>query len=95
VPTLGRSKVSSDSFSFESRTRSPTPQLFAHDAAAGSRRANDIITLTDDDRIHVNVATQDSGGALFMTEQPIERRGAGPPIDGRDVLARRIKLATP
>jgi len=76
-----RSKVSSDSFSFESRASSPTPQLFGHDAgeAAGSRRANDIITLPGGDRIHVKVATQDSGGALFMTEQPIERRGSGPP----------------
>ena len=42
--------------------------------AAGSGRANDIITLPGGDRIHVKVATQDSGGALFMTEQPIERQ---------------------
>ena len=47
--------------------------------AAGSGRANDIITLPGGDLIHVKVATQDSGGALFMTEQPIERRGSGPP----------------
>src|SRR3954467_6945809 len=47
--------------------------------AAGSGRANDIITLPGGDRIHVKVATQNSGGALFMTEQPIERRGSGPP----------------
>ena len=47
--------------------------------AAGSGRANDIITLPGGDRIHVKVATQDSGGTLFMTEQPIERRGSGPP----------------
>ena len=47
--------------------------------AAGSGRANDIITLPGGDRLHVKVATQDSGGALFMTEQPIERRGSGPP----------------
>ena len=47
--------------------------------AAGSGRANDIIKLPGGDRIHVKVATQDSGGALFMTEQPIERRGSGPP----------------
>jgi hypothetical protein len=47
--------------------------------AAGSGRSNDIITLPGGDRIHVKVATQDSGGALFMTEQPIERRGSGPP----------------
>ena len=47
--------------------------------SAGSGRANDIITLPGGDRLHVKVATQDSGGALFMTEQPIERRGSGPP----------------
>ena len=46
---------------------------------AGSGRANDIITLPGGDRIHVKVATGDSGGALFMTEQPIDRRGSGPP----------------
>jgi quercetin dioxygenase-like cupin family protein len=47
--------------------------------AAGSGRANDVITLPGGDRIHVKVSTQDSGGSLFMTEQPIERRGSGPP----------------
>jgi quercetin dioxygenase-like cupin family protein len=46
---------------------------------AGSGRADDIITLPGGDRIHVKVSTQDSGGALFMTEQPIDRRGSGPP----------------
>jgi hypothetical protein len=46
---------------------------------AGSGRANDIIKLPAGDLIHVKVATQDSGGTLFMTEQPIERRGSGPP----------------
>jgi hypothetical protein len=30
-------------------------------------------------RVHIKVSTQASGGALFMTEQPIERRGSGPP----------------
>ena len=47
--------------------------------AAGSGRADDIIKLPGGDRIHVKVATEDSGGTLFMTEQPIERRGSGPP----------------
>ena len=47
--------------------------------AAGSGRANDIIKLPGGDRIHVKVATQDSGGTLFMTEQPIERRGIRAP----------------
>jgi quercetin dioxygenase-like cupin family protein len=31
------------------------------------------------DLVHVKVSTQDSGGALFMTEQPSTRRGSGPP----------------
>jgi hypothetical protein len=52
--------------------------------AAGSGRANDIIKLPGGDRLHVKVATQDSGGALFMTEQPIDRRGSGPPRHYRE-----------
>src|SRR5918993_815121 len=48
-------------------------------AAAGSGRGNDIIKLPGGDSVHVKVSTQDSGGALFMTEQPIDRRGSGPP----------------
>ena len=45
----------------------------------GGGRADDIIRLPGGDRIHVKVATQESGGAMFMTEQPIDRRGSGPP----------------
>jgi mannose-6-phosphate isomerase-like protein (cupin superfamily) len=47
--------------------------------AADTGRANDVIKLPGGDLVHVKVATQDTGGALFMTEQPIERRGSGPP----------------
>lgn len=47
--------------------------------AAGSGRAGDIIKLPGGDLVRVKVSTQDSGGALFMTEQPITRRGSGPP----------------
>jgi quercetin dioxygenase-like cupin family protein len=47
--------------------------------ATGTGRADDIIKLPGGDRIHVKVATQESGGAMFMTEQPIDRRGSGPP----------------
>ena len=46
---------------------------------AGSGRLNEVIKLPGGDLLYVKVATQDSGGALFMTEQPIERRGSGPP----------------
>ena len=56
-----------------------TPSTPTVKVSAGSGRANDIIKLPGGDIIHVKVATQDSGGALFMTEQPIERRGSGPP----------------
>ncbi len=47
--------------------------------AAGTGRADDVIKLPGGDLVYVKVATQDTGGALFMTEQPIERRGSGPP----------------
>jgi quercetin dioxygenase-like cupin family protein len=47
--------------------------------AAGDARASDRIRLPGGDIIHVKVSTQDSGGSLFMTEQPIDRRGSGPP----------------
>ena len=40
---------------------------------------NDLITLPGGDRVYVKVSTQASGGALFMTEQPIDRQGSGPP----------------
>ncbi len=54
-----------------------SPKLTTADAHAG--RPDDVITLPGGDLVHVKVATQDTGGALFMTEQPIERRGSGPP----------------
>ena len=47
--------------------------------ATGAGRADDIIKLPGGNRIHVKVATQESGGSMFMTEQPIDRRGSGPP----------------
>jgi len=56
-----------------------TPTASGVKVAAGSGRAGDIITLPGGDLVHVKVSTQDSGGALFMTEQPITRRGSGPP----------------
>lgn len=46
--------------------------------ASGSARG-EVITLPGGDRIYVKVSTQDSNGAMFMTEQPIDRRGTGPP----------------
>ena len=57
--------------------QAPTPSVVK--VAAGSGRADDIIKLPGGDLVHVKVSTQDSAGALFMTEQPITRRGSGPP----------------
>jgi quercetin dioxygenase-like cupin family protein len=56
-----------------------TPTSVTGKVSAGTGRANEVIKLPGGDLIHVKVSTQDSGGALFMTEQPIERRGSGPP----------------
>ena len=57
--------------------QTPTPSVVK--VGTGSGRAGDIIKLPGGDLVHVKVSTQDSGGALFMTEQPITRRGSGPP----------------
>jgi quercetin dioxygenase-like cupin family protein len=46
---------------------------------SGGGRSNGVIKLPGGDLVFVKVATEDSGGTLFMTEQPIERRGSGPP----------------
>jgi quercetin dioxygenase-like cupin family protein len=47
--------------------------------AAGADRSNNVIKLPGGDLVYVKVATRDSEGALFITEQPIARRGVGPP----------------
>jgi len=46
---------------------------------AGAGRLNEVIKLPGGDSLYVKVSTQDSSGALFLTEQPITRRGSGPP----------------
>jgi mannose-6-phosphate isomerase-like protein (cupin superfamily) len=46
---------------------------------SGEGRFNEVITLPGGDTLYVKVSTQDSSGALFLTEQPISRRGVGPP----------------
>lgn len=53
---------------------SPLPKV-----AAGEGRSNEVIHLPGGDSLYVKVSTQDSSGALFLTEQPITRRGTGPP----------------
>jgi quercetin dioxygenase-like cupin family protein len=47
--------------------------------AAGADRFNDVIKLPGGDLLYVKVATEDTAGAFFMTEQPINRKGVGPP----------------
>jgi quercetin dioxygenase-like cupin family protein len=56
------------------QTSNPTVKM-----VPSSGPGNDLITLPGGDRVYVKVSTQASGGALFMTEQPIDRRGSGPP----------------
>jgi hypothetical protein len=51
----------------------------ATSASVGPDRFNSVIRLPGGDLVYVKVASQDSAGALFMTEQPIEWRGVGPP----------------
>ena len=47
--------------------------------AAGVDRFNDVRKLPGGDLVFVKVATQDTAGAFFLTEQPISRKWAGPP----------------
>jgi hypothetical protein len=61
----------------ESQLMSPGPGVSK--VAAGADRSNSVIKLPGGDLVYVKVATRDSGGALFVTEQPIARRGVGPP----------------
>jgi mannose-6-phosphate isomerase-like protein (cupin superfamily) len=55
----------------------PAPDVAKVGAGAG--RFNHVTKLPGGDLLYVKVATQDTGGALFLTEQPIDRRGFGPP----------------
>ncbi|MGI9071763.1 MAG: hypothetical protein ACR2JB_10735 [Bryobacteraceae bacterium] len=50
---------------------------------AGAGRFNNVQKLPGGDLLYVKVATQDTRGAFFMTEQPIERAGSGPPTWSR------------
>ncbi len=56
---------------------SPSPDVAKLPSGAG--RFSNVIKLPGGDLLYVKVATQDTAGAFFMTEQPIERRGFGPP----------------
>jgi quercetin dioxygenase-like cupin family protein len=47
--------------------------------AAGAGHGREVITLPGGDPVYVKVSTQETGGALFVTEQPAGPRGSGPP----------------
>lgn len=47
--------------------------------AAGADRFSATVKLPGGDLLFVKVATRDTAGAFFLTEQPISRRWAGPP----------------
>jgi quercetin dioxygenase-like cupin family protein len=72
VATLVGSTLASAALS--AQTSTPNIKM-----VASSGTGNELITLPGGDRVYVKVSTQASGGALFMTEQPIDRRGSGPP----------------
>jgi len=57
----------------------PSPSPGVAKVASGEDRSGKVIKLPGGDLLYTKVSTQDSGGALFMTEQPIQRRGTGPP----------------
>jgi mannose-6-phosphate isomerase-like protein (cupin superfamily) len=59
--------------------RTPPSNRAIAKVAAGEDRFKKVLTLPGGDLLYVKVATEETGGSLFMTEQPIERRGSGPP----------------
>ena len=56
-----------------------TPGGAGTKVAAGAGRNGEVVRLPGGDTLFVRVGTGDSQGAFFMTEQPIARRGVGPP----------------
>jgi mannose-6-phosphate isomerase-like protein (cupin superfamily) len=61
------------------QSQSTAPSRTVAKVAARAGRFNEVLKLPGGDLLYVKVATEDTGGALFMSEQPIERRGFGPP----------------
>ena len=57
----------------QAQTSTPLAKIPAGEGRGG------VITLPGGDSLYVKVSSQDSAGALFLTEQPIARRGTGPP----------------
>jgi mannose-6-phosphate isomerase-like protein (cupin superfamily) len=46
---------------------------------AGADRFKSVVTLPGGDLLFVKVSTADTGGAFFLTEQPLNRKWTGPP----------------
>ena len=65
-------------FGLNAQSRQPSASTLAK-VGAGASRFNTVGKLPGGDLLYVKVATQDARGGLFMTEQPIERAGSGPP----------------
>ena len=66
-------------FGLAAQSQRTAPSRAVVKVAAGTGRLNEVLKLPGGDLLYIKVATEDTGGALFMTEQPIERRGVGPP----------------
>jgi quercetin dioxygenase-like cupin family protein len=64
---------------FAARSQRTLPDGAVAKVAAGAGRFHEVLKLPGGDPLYVKVATKDTGGGLFITEQPIERRGFGPP----------------
>ena len=54
------------------------PRAVGIRVGAGADRFDDVRRLPGGDLLYVKVATQDTNGAFYMTEQPIDRRGYRP-----------------
>src|SRR6267143_432681 len=73
------------------------PSAVGVKVTAGVDRFNDVRKLPGGDLLFVKVATQDTAGAFFLTEQSISRKWAGPPEahplrTGRVVLLSRWRV---
>ncbi len=61
------------------QSQAPPPRVAVAKVAAGADRFNDVRKLPGGDLLYVKVAGSETGGSLFISEQPIDRRGFGPP----------------
>lgn len=66
-------------FGLRAQSPAPPPRVAVAKVAAGADRFNDVRKLPGGDLLYVKVAGRETGGSLFISEQPIDRRGFGPP----------------